>query len=168
MRAQSFPLAIQVPVPTSHWDGQLAADLPAPAGTSVLAVFDGQARAYWNAWGGNCVQLTADDGTVALYSHLLEPGVSGRVRAGQQIGLVGSTGNSTGPHLHFAVGTSINGNLGGTISPADWLWDKAPATPASPDQAPTETSAQLVRASSPHGGGLFLAAALVIVVLSLT
>ncbi len=55
----------------------------------------------------NFVRILHDDGTMALYAHLQEGGVlvhvGQRVLAGQQIGLSGNTGFTTGPHLHFAV-----------------------------------------------------------------
>lgn len=44
MNARSFPLAGSFPVPGARWDGGLAADIFAPAGTAVPAVFDGTAR----------------------------------------------------------------------------------------------------------------------------
>ena len=54
---------------------------------------------------GNMVQVTHADGTVTLYAHLSEINVrqGDTVVRGQQIGRVGSTGNSSGPHLHFEV-----------------------------------------------------------------
>ena len=61
------------------------------------------------AYGGraNFVRILHDDGTMALYAHLKTDGVLVRVgqqvQAGQQIGLSGNTGFTTGPHLHFAV-----------------------------------------------------------------
>ena len=55
----------------------------------------------------NFVRILHDDGTMALYAHLKPEGVmvrvGQRVQAGQQIGLSGNTGFTTGPHLHFAI-----------------------------------------------------------------
>jgi murein DD-endopeptidase MepM/ murein hydrolase activator NlpD len=55
----------------------------------------------------NFVRILHDDGSMALYAHLKTGGVLVRVgqqvQAGQQIGLSGNTGFTTGPHLHFAV-----------------------------------------------------------------
>jgi len=105
----------------SHADAQnrYAVDFAAEIGTPVLAARDGLvmqvesdfARAGLNLerYGGraNFVRLLHDDGTMTLYAHLKEEGVLVRVgqqvRAGQQIGLSGNTGFTTGPHLHFAV-----------------------------------------------------------------
>ena len=55
----------------------------------------------------NFVRILHDDGTMAIYAHLATNGVLARVgqrvNAGQQIGLSGNTGFTTGPHLHFAL-----------------------------------------------------------------
>lgn len=80
-------------------------DFAAVEGTPVLAVDSGQvAIADWNGGYGLMVVLEHDSGTSeTLYAHLsqilVEPGEM--VQVGQVIGLVGSTGYSTGPHLHF-------------------------------------------------------------------
>jgi murein DD-endopeptidase MepM/ murein hydrolase activator NlpD len=105
----------------SHTDPQnlYAVDFAADIGTPVLAARDGVvmqvesdfAKAGLNLekFGGraNFVRILHDDGTMALYAHLQESGVlvrvGQRVRAGQQIGLSGNTGFTTGPHLHFVV-----------------------------------------------------------------
>ena len=105
----------------SHSDPQnrYAADFAADVGTPVLAARDGVvmqvendfAKAGLNRekYGGraNFIRILHDDGTMALYAHLREEGalvrVGQRVRAGQQIGLSGNTGFTTGPHLHFVV-----------------------------------------------------------------
>ncbi len=135
----SFPLAVRVPVPTSHWDGALAVDLFAPEGTPALAVWDGEAIPTDYPLGGATVRLVADDGTEAYYAHLREAGrVRGRVQAGQVIGLVSDTGNARGrgAHLHLALG-QIDANGGGTIAP----WDVLGAAPvSSPTAGPGQRS----------------------------
>jgi murein DD-endopeptidase MepM/ murein hydrolase activator NlpD len=83
-------------------------DYGAPTGTPVAAIADGTVMmARWNGGYGNFVQLRHSAGLVSCYGHLsgYGPGVrSGRgVRQGQTIGYVGSTGLSTGPHLHFEI-----------------------------------------------------------------
>ena len=105
----------------SHNDAQnrYAVDFAAPIGTPVLAARDGQVmqvesdfdKAGLNSekYGGraNFVRILHDDGSMAVYAHLQNSGVLARVgqrvRAGQQIGLSGNTGFTSGPHLHFAV-----------------------------------------------------------------
>jgi len=81
------------------------ADYAARTGTPVVAVRSGRIIRSDSAGGayGNWIQLLGDDGRVYMYAHLSvrQVSVGQRVKAGQQIGKVGSTGNSTGPHLHF-------------------------------------------------------------------
>jgi murein DD-endopeptidase MepM/ murein hydrolase activator NlpD len=81
-------------------------DLGAPAGTPVRAVKDGVVR-YAGARGGygNCVIIDHGDGTETRYAHCDTLGVAAgaAVRAGDDIATVGSTGLSTGPHLHFEL-----------------------------------------------------------------
>ncbi len=81
------------------------ADYAARTGTPVVAVRSGKIIRSDSAGGayGNWIQLLGDDGHVYMYAHLSSRQVSvgQRVKAGQQIGKVGATGNVTGPHLHF-------------------------------------------------------------------
>ncbi|MFE7748410.1 M23 family metallopeptidase [Streptomyces sp. NPDC057428] len=79
-------------------------DFQAASGTSVVAVGAGTVvEAGWGGAYGNNIVLRMKDGTYTQYGHLSSIGVSvgQSVDAGQRIGLSGSTGNSTGPHLHF-------------------------------------------------------------------
>jgi len=81
-------------------------DLRASSGTPIVAVSDGRVElAGWHGGHGNTVELNHGGGIETLYGHmsriLVRPGQS--VHRGQVIGLVGSTGLSTGPHLHFEV-----------------------------------------------------------------
>lgn len=95
-------------------------DFAAPEGTPLVAVGPGtvESAAYDGAY-GNLVVLRLDDGTVLWYAHLssftVSPGE--RVEAGQQLGALGSTGNSTGPHLHLEVHPPGSG----AVDPAGWL-----------------------------------------------
>jgi murein DD-endopeptidase MepM/ murein hydrolase activator NlpD len=75
-------------------------DIIAPEGTPIRATFDGYAQAGYNGLGGNAVNVYGDLG-YTYNAHLVEPGYSGPVVAGQIIGYAGSTGNSSTPHLHF-------------------------------------------------------------------
>lgn len=89
-------------------------DYLCPAGTPILASDAGQVfYAGWKNGGyGYCVYIKHPDGYVTIYEHLLAdiPVIaSQKVQQGQVIGFSGSTGNSTGPHLHFEV-RNINGD----------------------------------------------------------
>jgi murein DD-endopeptidase MepM/ murein hydrolase activator NlpD len=84
-------------------------DLGAPTGTPIGAARAGQVIfANWQGGYGRLVLIRHDDGVVTAYAHMSSFAVSEgqRVDRGQRIGNVGSTGNSTGPHLHleFRVG----------------------------------------------------------------
>jgi murein DD-endopeptidase MepM/ murein hydrolase activator NlpD len=89
-------------------------DIAAVTGTPIVAAFDGtvveaefdQIKGY-----GNYVKLDHGNGMITLYGHMSQIGakVGDHVTAGTVIGLVGSTGFSTGPHLHWEV--RINGEL---------------------------------------------------------
>ena len=79
-------------------------DLPLKTGTPVVAAFDGRVRAStYNKGYGNLVIIRHENGLETFYAHLSkrEVEVGDWVRAGDEIGLGGSTGRSTGPHLHF-------------------------------------------------------------------
>ncbi len=82
-------------------------DIAAPVGTPVFAASSGVViKAGWNKGGyGNLVDIQHSDGTLTRYAHnyrlLVQPGQF--IEQGQQISLMGSTGRSTGPHLHFEV-----------------------------------------------------------------
>jgi murein DD-endopeptidase MepM/ murein hydrolase activator NlpD len=91
--------------PGRHFHAGL--DLAAPLGTLVRAAAAGTVvTAAWNESGyGLCMVIDHGQGLTTLYAHLLETAVvaGDSVSAGQPIAQVGSTGNSTGPHLHFEV-----------------------------------------------------------------
>lgn len=81
-------------------------DIPAPTGTPVYSATDGVViSSGWNGSYGNAVMIKYTDNIVIVYGHNSSLVVSAgqRVSKGQVISLVGSTGNSTGPHLHFEV-----------------------------------------------------------------
>jgi murein DD-endopeptidase MepM/ murein hydrolase activator NlpD len=90
-------------------------DLAGPVGTPIYATADGiVGRSEWNSGGyGNLVEINHGQGIQTRYGHLsrrlVEAGT--RVRRGQLIGLMGSTGRSTGSHLHYEVridGRAVN------------------------------------------------------------
>ena len=89
-------------------------DIASNQGTSIYAADGGTVTlASWNGGYGNCVMIDHGNGYVTLYGHMSSIAVSQgqTVNQGDTIGYVGSTGNSTGPHLHFEVlknGTRID------------------------------------------------------------
>lgn len=101
-------------------ESQYAVDIPMPEGTPILAAREGkviytEANQTYGVQSpdmlgkANEVRIQHIDGTIGSYAHLSHGGVyvypGQRVNAGQQIGLAGSTGYSSGPHLHFSVQT---------------------------------------------------------------
>lgn len=96
-------------VRTQGIHGYNGVDIAAPTGTNVLASASGEvivSRSYgYNGGYGQYVVIKHDNGAQTLYAHLSQNYVSAgtRVQQGQVIGAVGSTGRSTGPHLHFEV-----------------------------------------------------------------
>lgn len=106
-----------------------AIDIAASSGSPVYAAEDGTVS-YVQIWDGSydttgmmsyghMVEVRHADGNTTLYAHLSEINVQQgeKVVRGQRIGRVGSTGNATGPHLHFEVITSE-----GKADPAEYLW----------------------------------------------
>ncbi|MGV8855985.1 MAG: M23 family metallopeptidase [Devosia sp.] len=89
-------------------------DLAAPSGTPIYAAGDGVIKYYkWQSGYGNKVEIQHVNGYETGYGHMSRyaDGLSegSHVRQGQLIGYVGTTGQSTGPHLHFEI--KINGNF---------------------------------------------------------
>ena len=81
-------------------------DIASNSGTTVYASDGGSVTlAGWNGGYGNCIMLDHGNGYITLYGHLssISVSVGQTVSKGDSIGAVGSTGNSTGPHLHFEV-----------------------------------------------------------------
>ena len=83
-------------------------DFAAPKGTPIMASGNGVVKkASWCGGGGNCVKIRHNSTYETVYAHMskfargIKKGV--RIRQGQIIGYVGSTGKSTGPHLHYEV-----------------------------------------------------------------
>ena len=104
-------------------------------GTPILAAKSGKVLyAQWSNSFGNWIQIDHGGGVTTRYGHasklLVSPGQS--VQAGQQIALVGSTGNSTGPHLHFEI--QVNGT---PKNPLHYVSDrdKAVSSPKKPESS---------------------------------
>ncbi len=96
-------------VKTQGIHGYNAVDLASRSGTPVMASASGTViisrQGGWNGGYGNYVVVQHSNSTQTLYAHLLQTNVSTgqRVDQGQTIGLLGSSGNSTGPHVHFEI-----------------------------------------------------------------
>ena len=101
------------------WKMHYGVDLSAPTGTPIVATRSGKVTtATYQDSAGNYVVINHGDGYSSVYMHMTHYVVSvGEfVTAGQVIGYVGSTGGSTGPHLHFGI--SYNGTY---VNPADYI-----------------------------------------------
>lgn len=97
-------------------------DFAAPLGTPILAPQGGKvAVSGWGGAYGNWVCIDVETATQLCFAHQmnLEVKVGDRVLQGQQIGHIGMTGNTNGPHLHFEVRVR-----GKTIDPETWLSDR--------------------------------------------
>ena len=86
----------------------LGTDFAAPEGTPIMASGTGTiTRAKWCGGGGNCIKIKHNSTYETIYAHLKNFAkgikVGKKVKQGQIIGYVGSTGMSTGPHLHYEV-----------------------------------------------------------------
>ena len=128
----------------SRRDNRYAVDISMPVGTKITAVKEGLVIHTKDDYAhsgisspfffdkANLVEILHDDGTFALYGHLLLGGVhvkvGDKVSAGQVIGLSGNTGYSTGPHLHFVIRYNDNGKT--SAVPFKFLQtDNKPITP---------------------------------------
>lgn len=102
------------------WRMHNGVDLAAPSGTPIYATRSGYVTvsAYQAGGAGNYIALSHGDGFGSIYMHMTHYVVyAGEyVSAGQVIGYVGSTGGSTGPHLHFGI--SYNGVY---VNPVDYI-----------------------------------------------
>lgn len=90
-----------------YWYGHQAIDIASAKGTPIYAADNGYVRSsQWSSYGyGRMIIIDHGNGLQTLYAHMstyyVSPGEA--VKRGQLIGICGSTGNSTGPHLHFEV-----------------------------------------------------------------
>ena len=124
-----FPVPNSSEITQEYSAEHKAIDIAASSGSPVYAAEDGTVS-YVQIWDGSydttgmmsyghMIEIRHADGNTTLYAHLSEINVQQgeKVVRGQRIGRVGSTGNATGPHLHFEVITSE-----GKADPADYLW----------------------------------------------
>lgn len=115
------------PVPSAvlsqgYHAGHNGLDLAAPTGTPIRAAFDGNVTfAGWSSYGGgNEIHIKHPGGWETWYAHLsgfnTKPGMG--VNRGAMIGRVGSTGNSTGPHLHYML---LKGGWPNHVNPSGYM-----------------------------------------------
>jgi murein DD-endopeptidase MepM/ murein hydrolase activator NlpD len=94
-------------------------DFDVPTGSTVVAAADGViVRSGWAGSYGYRIEIDHGNGFVTTYNHMSRiEKTSGAVSAGEEIGKSGSTGNVTGPHVHFEV---LKGDA--FVNPSQWLW----------------------------------------------
>jgi murein DD-endopeptidase MepM/ murein hydrolase activator NlpD len=94
-------------------------DFRVKSGTAVVAAANGTVvSSGWGGAYGNRIEVDHGNGYITTYSHLSKIVIKdGKVTAGQEIGKSGSSGNTTGPHLHFEVTKD-----GDFMNPSTWLW----------------------------------------------
>ena len=91
---------------TGLWESHQGVDYPAVTGTHILAIANGTVtQAGYNGGYGNLVEIDHGQGYTSKYGHASQilTRMGQQVQKGQVIALVGSTGHSTGPHLHFEM-----------------------------------------------------------------
>ncbi|MEK7088742.1 MAG: peptidoglycan DD-metalloendopeptidase family protein [Patescibacteria group bacterium] len=123
---QNFAEYFINPVPTGrktqglHGPGNRGIDIGAPKGTPIYASASGTvliAKTGWSGGYGSMIIIQHSNETKTLYAHMSKLGTrnGAQVSQGEIIGYVGSTGRSTGPHIHFEVFNAKNPG-------ADWSW----------------------------------------------
>ena len=124
--SQSTPLTPITPVITGRYGESRGkrnhggTDLAAPSGTPLRAVADGKIiETGWEKGWGNFLVYKDNSGLYHLYGHMPKDSykTGGSVKKGEVIGKVGTTGRTTGPHLHWEIGKSWNGIIGGKFDP---------------------------------------------------
>ena len=104
----SYPITQRFGETITDQNGHTGIDYGCPIGTPILASESGTVtKAGWDPSGyGYCVFIKHPDGNTSIYAHMAAPlpvHVGEKVKRSQVIGYSASTGNSTGPHLHFEV-----------------------------------------------------------------
>lgn len=122
---ESYRLSARYGQAGGYWSSgyHTGQDFAASSGSSIYAVGEGEVvEASYDAAYGNRIKIRHEDGYETWYAHMSGFAVSAGewVEAGDTIGYVGSTGNSTGPHLHFEVHTSY----GDALEPLSYLRER--------------------------------------------
>lgn len=131
---------------TTDSKGHTGIDLAAPVGTPVYTVEDGTIvaagiikNAYGNEAYGNCILISHKNLNYSFYAHLDKVHVKAgqKVFIGQEIGTVGTTGNTSGPHLHFEIRISPLWNRQNFRNPREFI-SFTGGNNTSPSPAPVE------------------------------
>jgi murein DD-endopeptidase MepM/ murein hydrolase activator NlpD len=124
------------PVPSSHTitsgygmrpgEFHKGIDIGTPVGSPIIAVGDGTVWQAGTASGfGHWIVILHDNGVMSVYGHMYGNGVyvsaGQRVQRGQVIGATGNDGQSSGPHLHFAIANGVSGGKLNYINPIGYL-----------------------------------------------
>ena len=128
--------------PTPHSGVDIGANFGTPvvaAGAGVVTAIGLDGAPPMGGVFGNCVTIQHPDGTFALYAHFQHPplvAVGAQVQVGDQLGVVGMTGQTTGPHLHWGLAVATNpyfakDAFGGLLDPLAYVGPSAvPAAPS--------------------------------------
>jgi len=126
------------PMPYMYYSSHNGIDFTLPFGTPILAPADGYASYTYGPAVGNMIRIDHLNGYETWYMHLQNKelvvsnstSAPAYVNAGDKVGLVGMTGNTTGPHLHFTVMRDVNQNAefddlpDGVVDPYGWFGRK--------------------------------------------
>jgi len=129
--------------------GYTARDLPMPVGTPLLSPFDGKVQEINKNPGGwgNYIVLKSNNGLFSLFGHVsaYTKKQGDTVKIGEQVASSGHQhggGRSTGPHLHWEIGSSWNGTIGGKVEPI--AWTKGKATPSVSGQTSSTAATDVI------------------------
>ncbi|MEU1827162.1 peptidoglycan DD-metalloendopeptidase family protein [Streptomyces abikoensis] len=147
--------------------GHTGLDLAAPTGSPIYAPADGKVIFAGNGGAyGNLTKIEHTGGVVTFYAHQSVFGVSvgQQVKRGDKIGVVGATGNVSGPHLHWEVRipgvrdphTPGDNNGPGPIDPKSWMSGKVTANPTYGNGGYADAQATAQQCAADSGGALVL------------
>jgi murein DD-endopeptidase MepM/ murein hydrolase activator NlpD len=141
--AQGWVAPVNAPIVSeyrsAHRPGHDGVDLGAARGTTIVAAAAGTvSRVRCNVGKGSCdvdghpglggcgwyVDISHSGGVISRYCHMLRRplvAVGQQVSAGQPLGVVGSSGNSSGPHLHFEIHLRGDAGESGAVEPVEWM-----------------------------------------------